>query len=50
MLFRSDAKSAIAAYKGFLKLAPDDPTAPAVRQRVKQLEKQQAGPSVNLSH
>jgi tetratricopeptide (TPR) repeat protein len=33
----SDTKTAIAAYKAFLKLAPDDPTAPAIRARLKQL-------------
>ena len=36
----SDTKTAIAAYKRFLKLAPEDPTAPAIRQRVKQLKQQ----------
>lgn len=40
-----DTKTAIAAYKRFLKLAPEDPTAPAIRQRLKQLQKQQQ-PSV----
>jgi tetratricopeptide (TPR) repeat protein len=34
----SDTKTAIAAYKAFLKLAPDDPTAPAIRARLKQLQ------------
>ena len=29
---------AIAAYKQFLKLAPDDPSATAVKQRIKQLQ------------
>jgi tetratricopeptide (TPR) repeat protein len=33
----SDTATAIAAYKAFLKLAPDDPTAPAIRARLKQL-------------
>jgi hypothetical protein len=33
----------IAAYKAFLKLAPDDPTAPEVRRQLKQLQKY-AGP------
>jgi Flp pilus assembly protein TadD len=40
----SDTKTAIAAYKRFLKLAPEDPTAPAIRQRLKQLKQQ---PSVS---
>jgi cytochrome c-type biogenesis protein CcmH/NrfG len=35
-----DTKTAIAAYTKFLKLAPEDPTAPAVKQRIKTLEKQ----------
>jgi Flp pilus assembly protein TadD len=35
-----DTKTAIAAYKRFLKLAPEDPTAPAVKQRIKDLSKQ----------
>lgn len=35
-----DAKTAAEAYAKFLKLAPDDPTAPAVRQHLKQLQKQ----------
>jgi len=35
-----DTKTAIAAYKKFLVLAPEDPTAPAVKQRIKDLEKQ----------
>lgn len=34
----SDLPSAIAAYKQFLKLAPEDQSAPAVRERIKQLE------------
>ena len=33
-----DTANAIAAYKKFLELAPDDPTAPAIRERIKQLE------------
>jgi len=33
-----DTKTAIAAYKAFLKLAPEDPSAPAVKDRVKQLQ------------
>ena len=33
----SDTATAIVAYKAFLKLAPDDPTAPAIRARLKQL-------------
>jgi tetratricopeptide (TPR) repeat protein len=34
----NDAATAIAAYKAFLKLAPDDPTAPEVRRILKQLQ------------
>ena len=34
----SDLPSAIAAYKRFLKLAPEDQSAAAVRERIKQLE------------
>ena len=33
-----DTATAIAAYKKFLELAPDDPTAPAILERIKQLE------------
>jgi cytochrome c-type biogenesis protein CcmH/NrfG len=33
-----DSKTAIAAYKRFLKLAPDDPSAPVVKQRIKLLK------------
>jgi tetratricopeptide (TPR) repeat protein len=33
----SDTATAIRAYRAFLKLAPDDPTAPAIRARLKQL-------------
>ena len=33
----NDTQSAIAAYQRFLELAPDDPSAPAIRDRVKQL-------------
>ena len=33
-----DTATAIEAYKKFLELAPDDPTAPAIRERIKQLE------------
>ena len=43
----TDTKSAIAAYKRFLKLAPEDPTAPAVRQRIKQLKQQAQLPTVS---
>ena len=38
----SDVPTAIAAYKQFLVLAPQDPTAPAVRDRIKQLQASQA--------
>ena len=41
----SDIPSAIAAYKRFLKLAPEDANASAVRERVKQLEGAQATPA-----
>ena len=34
-----DYPTALRAFKRFLKLAPDDPTAPAVEQRVKQIER-----------
>jgi tetratricopeptide (TPR) repeat protein len=34
----SDTQTAITAYKRFLELAPEDPNAPAVRQRIEQLE------------
>ena len=34
----SDTQTALAAYRRFLKLAPEDPNAPAVRQRIEQLE------------
>ena len=34
----SDSATTIAAYKAFLKLAPDDPTAPEVRRILKQLQ------------
>jgi len=43
----TDTKAAIAAYKRFLKLAPEDPTAPAVRQRIKQLKQQSQLPTVS---
>src|SRR5438445_1189186 len=42
----SDTKTAIAAYERFLKLAPDDPTAPAIKQRLKQLKASQIRPAV----
>ena len=37
-----DATTAIGAYERFLELAPDDPTAPLVRERLQQLKAQQA--------
>ncbi|MFL6034616.1 MAG: tetratricopeptide repeat protein [Gaiellaceae bacterium] len=43
----TDTKTAIAAYKRFLKLAPEDPTAPAIRQRIKQLNQQAQLPTVS---
>jgi tetratricopeptide (TPR) repeat protein len=33
----NDTESAIAAYERFIELAPDDPSAPAIRDRIKQL-------------
>jgi tetratricopeptide (TPR) repeat protein len=42
-----DTKTAIAAYKSFLKLAPDDSSVPAVRQRIKLLQAQQSQPTVS---
>jgi predicted TPR repeat methyltransferase len=36
----SDTTTAIAAYKTFLKLAPEDPVAPAIKTRLKELQKQ----------
>ena len=38
----SDTASAIAAYKAFLKLAPNDSQAPTARKTLKQLESQQS--------
>ena len=35
-----DTTTALAAYKKFLKLAPDDSLAPAVKQRIKSLKSQ----------
>ena len=40
-----DAATAIAAYQRFLKLAPDDASAPQARARIKTLQKQLAGSS-----
>jgi tetratricopeptide (TPR) repeat protein len=37
-----DNKTAIAAYRRFLKLAPDDPQAPAAKQQIKELQAQLA--------
>jgi regulator of sirC expression with transglutaminase-like and TPR domain len=36
-----DTQTALKAYRRFLRLAPDDSTAPLVRQTIKQLEQQQ---------
>jgi tetratricopeptide (TPR) repeat protein len=36
----NDAKGAIAAYQRFLKLAPEDSSAPAVKDRIKALQEQ----------
>jgi len=38
-----DTKGAIAAYERFLELAPDDPSAPIVRQQIKQLKAAESG-------
>jgi predicted TPR repeat methyltransferase len=40
-----DATTAIAAYKQFIKLAPDDASVPQAKARIKALEKQLAGSS-----
>ena len=42
----SDTKTAVAAYERFLKLAPDDPSAPAVKRQLKQLRSSQSQPTV----
>jgi tetratricopeptide (TPR) repeat protein len=42
-----DAATAIAAYKRFVKLAPDDPTVPQAKAAIKQLEEQLAGSSTS---
>jgi tetratricopeptide (TPR) repeat protein len=45
-----DYTSAIAAYKRFMKLAPDDPNVPAIRQQIKLLQQQlQAQPQIQPS-
>jgi tetratricopeptide (TPR) repeat protein len=44
-----DTASAIAAYEKFLKIAPDDPTAPEVKRIVKELKASQATPTVSSS-
>jgi tetratricopeptide (TPR) repeat protein len=41
----ADTKTALAAYQRFLELAPDDPTAPAIKQRIKQLKQQSKTPA-----
>lgn len=43
----SDTPTAIAAYKKFLELAPDDPTAGAIRQRLKQLQSSSSLPTAS---
>jgi regulator of sirC expression with transglutaminase-like and TPR domain len=46
----SDYESAIAAYKKFLELAPNDPSAPQVKQQIEILEQQLKGnPSLQQS-
>jgi cytochrome c-type biogenesis protein CcmH/NrfG len=42
-----DTKTAIAAYQAFLKLAPEDPSAAAVKARIKTLQAQSAAPTVS---
>jgi tetratricopeptide (TPR) repeat protein len=44
-----DTATAIAAYKRFVKLAPDDPTVPDVRKQIKALEEQQSTPVATSS-
>ncbi len=44
-----DAPTAIAAYKRFLKLAPDDLNAPQAKSRLKALQQQQSGSSSSSS-
>jgi tetratricopeptide (TPR) repeat protein len=44
-----DTATAIAAYKRFVKLAPDDPSAPDVRKQIKALEEQQSTPVATSS-
>jgi DNA-binding SARP family transcriptional activator len=41
----NDMSTAVAAYKKFLKLAPDDPSAGVIRQRLKELEQTSAVPT-----
>jgi Flp pilus assembly protein TadD len=45
-VYASDNATAIAAFKQFLKLAPDDPEAPIIKQQLKQLE---AAPTAPVS-
>ncbi len=40
-----DVKVALAAYRRFLKLAPDDPSASAIRERIKQLQASATAPT-----
>ncbi len=40
-----DSKTAVRGYKRFLKLAPDDPSAGLVKQRIKQLERVNTAPA-----
>jgi cytochrome c-type biogenesis protein CcmH/NrfG len=44
-----DSKVALKAYQAFLKLAPQDPLAPQIRQQVKQLKKQLAPATTSKS-
>jgi tetratricopeptide (TPR) repeat protein len=43
-----DTAAAITAYKSFVKLAPDDPSAPIVKQQIKQLQKSSQTPAVTV--
>jgi tetratricopeptide (TPR) repeat protein len=44
-----DTATVIAAYEKFLKIAPDDPTAPEIKRILKELKKAQATPAVSAS-
>ncbi len=44
-----DTKTAVAGYKRFLQLAPQDPTAPTIRKQLKALEKQLAASATSTT-